>query len=367
MAKEILAENSEILLPGWKIERADVFPDDENKATYPFVEIELPSTTPTLCKYEAVELEKGFPGIVADAVITIRGRACAVEIAVTHFVDEEKAIKTEELGLPMFEINLADMIDETERVRIADAVLRYHDNRKWIYNKKQAAALEEKREEFQRKAEKLSRDMIEKEVRSQARREQAENELSNLFEAENYAKAVRRLRNDRDAAAWLEKYDFSAEVDDYPFYMDIPITGEFIFRCDRRIWQGKLFEDYVYNGFGGSLCIFTIHDVQKRIYQRKTIIPIDKAKAVKTTVVIDGTEREISLSFDVLRKYFDYLEKLGFISSCNNEYYSRRPLSMIPPKGEAAKQLSDILASVDPYSPNIDSIIDREMEARSRK
>lgn len=370
MAKEILAENNEIRLPGWKIERADVFPDDENKAAYPFVEIELPSTSFALCKYEAVELEKGFPGIVADAVITIRGRACAVEIAVTHFVDEEKTRKTEDLGLPMFEIDLEDMIDETDRDRIADAVLRYHYNRKWIYNPKQAAALKEKREEFKQKAEIKAAELAAEEERKKAswaaKKENSVRQLQDAFLPENYAKIIRGLRNDKQAAAWLKRFSFSA--DDYPFYMDIPITGEFVFPYDRRIWQGFLFDEFIYKGFGEYRNYFTTGAVKDYVFSEYSPIKFDKTRIKRTTVILGGKEREISLSYDVVRRYIMYLILIGFVSVEADGYhlFADRPASIRPPKEGNARALAEILSSVDLYDPDIDSFIDREIEARKR-
>ena len=37
---------------------------------------------------------------------------------------------------------------------------------------------------------------------------------------------------------------YSPEI---PFYCDIPIYGEIVFNCDRRIWQTTLFNKFIYN------------------------------------------------------------------------------------------------------------------------
>ena len=63
------------------------------------------------------------------------GRTCLVEIAVTHFVDEEKYAKVKKLGLPLFEIDLSSLYGGAiTRDSIRNAVLHQTDNRHWIYN-----------------------------------------------------------------------------------------------------------------------------------------------------------------------------------------------------------------------------------------
>ncbi len=153
-------------------------------------------------------------------------------------------------------------------------------------------------------------------------------------------------------------------MNEYPFYMDIPITGEFIFSCDRRIWQGKLFEDYVYRGFGEDLCIFRISQIRKRISKDKMIIHFDKQKSYRTTVVIDRQEKEISLTYDVIKRYLEYLDLLGFVSHAYYEWYSRRPVSMDPPNRITAGILEEVIDSADLSSPDIDAIIKNELIKR---
>ena len=365
LAKSILAENREILMPGWSISREDIIPAEGDPSICSSVEIELPAVSPVVCRYDSVELEKGKSNIIADSMLTIKGRECAVEIAVTHFVDDVKREKTEKLGLPMFEINLSGMVEETDRDRIVRDVLYCPENRMWIFNPKQAAVLEAKRTEFQQKLEKLIREKNEKEKKRRAWREQKEKQLKEAFLPENYAEIIKNLRNDREALAQLKQFGFSSGIEDYPFYLDIPITGEFVFACDRRIWQGKLFEEFFYKGFGDDehLSFFTLGELRERLLKEE-YIRYDKSKTLPATVTLDGVDRHVSLSYDVIRKFMEYMELLGFAAKRGNQLFSRKIRILKPPRRKEAEALEKVLASVDPGAPDVDSVIGKALEKR---
>lgn len=99
LAKEIILENSQILVPGLTITRHEIASGATDVFSAAEVDIDLPDITAMPVKYDAVEIEKPIDDIVADAVIRIGGTPCIVEVAVTHFVDEIKTKKLEALGL----------------------------------------------------------------------------------------------------------------------------------------------------------------------------------------------------------------------------------------------------------------------------
>ncbi len=365
LAKEIIRGNSRILVPGLVISRLEIVSGVADYSVAAEVDIELPDIKACTVEYESVDIEKSIGGIVADAVIRINGAPCIVEIAVTHFVDEIKVKKLEALNLPAFEIDLSDLLEKPQtHESIVAAVLSNETNRRWICNPKRTRLLEEKRTEFQKNYDSVLRKRELAEKRKQEYKQKNLCVLQELMEPENYAVALKQLRNDEQASWWLKRFAFSKGLTEYPFYMDIPITGEFVFSCDRRIWQGKLFEDYVYRGFGQELCIFSISQIQRRISKGKLIIRYDWQKAYHTTLLINGQEREISFSYDVIQRYFDYLDFLGFVSHIDYEWCSRRPVSLEPPNKATASVLKNVIEAVDTFAPDIDLIIDNELLSR---
>lgn len=368
LAKEIIRDKGKILVPGLAISRLEIVSGVSDVRAAAEVDIDLPNFNPRVVEYESVDIEKTIGDIIADAVISVAGVSCIVEVAVTHFVDKVKLKKLEALNLPAFEIDLSDLLKKPQtRETIETAVLSVETNRYWICNPQKSRLLKEKRTEFQKKYDSvvLNRELAEK--RKQEYKKNNINALQKLMEPENYAIELKRLRNDANASWWLKRFSFSRGLTEYPFFMDIPITGEFVFPCDRRIWQGKLFEDYVYRGFGQEECFFSISQIQRRISKGKLIIQYDWTKAYHTTLLLNGQVREISFSYDVIQHYFDYLDLLGFVSHVGYEWFSRRPISMEPPNQEIASLLKAVIESADSFCPNIDWIIENELLSKMNK
>ena len=365
LAKEIIRDNRRILVPGFDISWHEIVPKGIDISVAAQVDIKLPHMNSQLVEYDSVEIEKPIDDIVADAVIKVGKISCIVEVAVTHFVDEAKTKKLEEIGLSALEIDLNDLWKSSPtRDDVVAAVLSDETNRHWAFNPLREQRLREKKEEFQKKydAEVLKQEQTE--LRKLAYRQINIRALQELMKPENYSSELSHLRNDKQATGWLKYFDFSKKLPEYPFYMDIPITGECVFSCDRRIWQGKLFDDYVYTGFGAELYSFSIGEIKKRIDKWNGQIQYDKRKAYRTIVSINGQEQLISFSYDVIRRYFYYLELLGFVYHVGYRLYSERPISLNPPNHLVAGILNDILKSVDCSSPNIDQIIKSELLSR---
>ena len=365
LAKEIIRENRRIYVPGFDIAWHEIVPKDIDISVAAQVNIELPHMNGRLVEYDSVEIEKSIDDIVADAVIKVGGISCIVEVAVTHYIDEAKTKKLEEIGLSALEIDLNDLWKNSPtRDDVVAAVLSDETNRHWAFNPLREQRLREKKNEFQKKydAEELKQEQ--NEIRKLAYRQTNIYALQEMMKPENYASELNRLRNDKQATGWLKYFDFSKMLPEYPFYMDIPITGECVFSCDRRVWQGKLFDDYVYKGFGADLYSFSIGEIKKRVDKWNGQIQYDKRKAYRTTVYINGLEQEISFSYDVVQRYFYYLELLGFVYRVGYKLYSERPVSLDPPNSLIAGILNDILKSVDCSSPNINQIIKSELLSR---
>ena len=382
LAKKIIEENSRILVPGLTIERAEVIPEDADHNASSMVVIDLPNINAKPLDYDSVETEKTINDIRADAVIASNNGPVVIEVAVFHFVDEYKEKKLETLNCPAFEIDLKDLLEIPQtRETVENAVLKDETNRRWVCNPKRNRLLEEKKAEFRKKLD-AKIQVIEQEERERQEREREKRKhkqenivaLQELLIPDNYARELKRLRNDEQATNRLKKSAFLRSVTEYPFYMDIPITGEIVFTCDRRIWQSRLFESYVYWGFGKERNYFDIENIANRIFHnRMTLqneasdyptIRFEKQRTVRTKVVLNGREEEISLSRDVIKRYFDYLCLLGFMYWSGWDGFSECRKTLEPQNGLAADVLKRILGTVNQEDPDINYIIQQEL-ARS--
>lgn len=364
LAKEIIEKNRRLLIPGLSISK-ETAADTADHSIW----IDLPPTfdyrKPGYARCDKVTLEKRLSGIVPDIVIEVGGRVCLVEIAVTHFVDDEKKEKVTKLGLPLFEIDLSALYEgEFSRNLAEQAVLHNPDNRTWIYNPLYEEALIKAKafydrlildaedrlaEERQRNEEKLRK--------RDRQRERGQQAVRRLFAPGIYRKKVASLRNDRATLAALRKTHFGGTLDALPFFLDIPITGEMIFPCDRRIWQSAIFDRFVYWRRPNDENELTLHikKVQSWIANHNDRFPVDRSLAYKTDVIIGGTRETVSLLYDVIVTYLDYLAFLGFLGEFSyQEATILKTHSLTPPNSSNAKRLETALRAMDEFDPAVD-------------
>ena len=90
-----------------------------------------------VCLDSVAEEVRDFDGVVPDIVAIVAGRELLIEIAVTHFVDEQKKLKLQQLGLPVLEVYL-DLDSELPSLdEVRNLVVHETYNKSWVVNPKQ--------------------------------------------------------------------------------------------------------------------------------------------------------------------------------------------------------------------------------------
>ena len=372
MAKQIIAEEKKILVPPKNIsmEEAGIFdiPHDIECRIPPY---QLHKTRFVIA--ENVKLEEHLPGFTPDVLIETNHGELLVEIFVSHRVNDSKRKKAAEHGSAMLEINLSEFVDTpVKQDEIKSVILSSDSNKEWIHYPLSNETLNKAKHYYDNHdAVKKHRAYILAEKR---KREKAESDrtrrnqkIKDLFQPENYATALERLRNDDAFLTMCEKWHkdhwFSfaqhyRQHKEVPFFIDIPITGEMIFKCDRRIWQSIIFNRYIYGRKedGARINVKGIFDALKDDYN----IEIDYDLTYRLPHPKD--EKDIWLREDVVCKYMDHLEDIGFISSSFEDTHEdwrtvqvRRTIN--PPLSDEANNLSSAIQSVNSRSPDIDVLI----------
>ena len=377
IAKEIIEQEKQFAFPCYHISLTDISWDKRSDELYA-----LPRSLEYRKSYSAkctsVLLEKKVSDFVPDIVVDIQGRTCLIEIAVTHFVDETKQKKISEVGLPVVEVDLSAFIGQPiTREMIRDVLVTQITNKKWLYNplkekaiawataeynKLYASALQ--REEIARKE---RQKQIEKKERREKMREKKREEtaflLQDLFEPENYKYELQHLRSDDKFQAVLRNLHLRKDIDgDIPFFLDIPITGEMVFACDRRIWQSALFDKFIYyrKMDEHENVRIGMNKIQTCLKEHMDYIPIDWKLANRAIIAINGRPQKFALLYDVVKQYLDYLHYLGFISRLSYGVASvERIKTLIPPNVENAKHLQNAIEAADKFAPDVDNQIDR--------
>ena len=202
-----------------------------------------------LINCETVALEKRVSDIIPDIVVTSGSRTFFIEIAVTHFVDETKLEKIRKIKIPTLEIDLSDVIDSPiSKDDLREIIVNSFNNKTWIYRPNEEQYKEEYlhyvKDEFQKREYAESEHIRKEENRRKAkvaRKKKANIEIEKLKNPEYYQKIAMSLVNDKSFFNKFKDMKFYSKTDGrVPFYINIPVFGEVVFNCDRRIWQGLL-------------------------------------------------------------------------------------------------------------------------------
>lgn len=121
-AKEIINNQKRIKLP------ALMYFDEE----YSMEDIELISES--WVDFDKVTLERKFDDFIPDIIAEKNGRKLLIEVAVTHFIDDEKYEKIVESGVSLIEIDLTSLNDDFLPKELEQRVIETTYNKEWIYN-----------------------------------------------------------------------------------------------------------------------------------------------------------------------------------------------------------------------------------------
>jgi hypothetical protein len=93
-------------------------------------------STDQVMKFDKVYLEKRTDDIVPDIIVEKDGVQLFIEIAVTHFIDEEKREKIKRIGTSTIEIDLSNWDYDFKLSDLQAILLEDTKKKKWIYNRK---------------------------------------------------------------------------------------------------------------------------------------------------------------------------------------------------------------------------------------
>lgn len=364
LAKEIIEQERKFKFPGLSVSLSDIGWSNIYHLMYDTIptSLEYRKATGALCS--SVVLEKKVSDIVPDIIVETNGRMCLIEIAVTHFVDEEKQKRIDALGLPVVEVDLSSFVGgEITREIVRKALVEQDNNKKWLFNPLMPKAIEWARVEYEKRYKAAlaqmgaeQRKRMKKEEERERKREETALLLEDLFVPENYKYELQLLRSDEKFQAVLKTLHLKKDINgDIPFFLDIPITGEMVFNCDRRIWQAAVFDIFIYNRNRGDI---EIEQVQAFLRDHINYVPINWNLARRATILTNGIEQTFSLFYDVVKQYLDYLHYIGFIGQGRYGCASvRRTKSLDPPNKETAKELKSAIECLDEFAPDIDERI----------
>lgn len=328
-----------------------------------------------LYKFDYVVLEKRIDEIIPDVILIKGTHRLLVEIAVTHFIDDEKLTKIKALNLSTIEVDLSGFKDEP--ISYED-LKRYllHDTSlmRWIHNIRSEKAEIIIKERNQKILDAAYDEMIEREKAKEKERlrlERLEKKNKELYkkiqlalEPEKYRKRIYKLRDDREAFHFVAKQSFYIDHSVLPFFVDIPIQGEIAFYCDRRVWQSIIFDKFIYDNKSDTV---SISKIMNWLFSDNKDILIDRLYS--KSVVVKG--HKLSLVSDAIKQYIKYLSELGFVEKTGRIKHSidylKKSKCNIPPSKEYADLLKDAISHITVPTANPHETIKRDISEIRKK
>jgi hypothetical protein len=295
-----------------------------------------------------VELEKSVGDIRPDIMASANGQQFFIEIAVFHFVDEEKLNKIRALNMPTIEIDLSKVdLSEFNPDALKHEIIENVENRKYVYYPWMDNAKKKSIKLYQEKID--SMDEFKERTKHITRRR---NEMMGL-------------RDDKRVDDIIPSLSFAKKLKNcaWPFYLDIPITDEVYIDCDRRVWQSIIFDKFVYNRSSGELSFEKIKSWLQNYNEEFGI----------NWNVYDrgGTKEKASRFYEAIKTYLRYLSLLGFISPIymvDRKNYHRFTANIWNPRNlnildleeyrQRAFVLENIIHRISEDNVNPDDIID---------
>lgn len=272
-----------------------------------------------LLEFDKIELEYRIDYIVPDIIVYKNNLPLMIEIAVTHFVDEEKKEKIKRLGISTIEINLnIDDIDYAnfDKSKIEEIIINKIENKKWIYNKKEE---QKKQELYDKHIEIIDEVKKKKEIENLIREKQLINRIQKYKKLEQESEKILEEYDKtlNQNSLWID-ISKRLKISKYnlPEQLNIKVRGELIFKCDYRIWQAYIYEKFILNRKGKTIYIFNV----ERWVQDHSILPINMelkyTKDIKTIDIPDLT--------DVILNYLNRLCDLGILQNLHgrNNFYT---------------------------------------------
>ncbi len=265
--------------------------------------------------FDRVELEHRIDNIIPDVVAYKNDRPLLIEIKITHGIDNEKFEKIKALDISTIEIDLSDMDLDFNPETLYEEVITKTDRKMWIYNAIKENAVEELKREFEEKQEKIRQ---KQEALAKSEEEKRINRIQRVKQLtdDKYQQEMRRQwANEfhlnpiwKKHAGWMNISKVSI-----PVYLNLEIPGDFVFGCDRRVWQTFIFQKFINNKvkmFKDKICPITVKRIIETV--KKEFKSYLKYELVYLRDINEF--RNVPDLTDVVYAYLKRIEEYGYLS-----------------------------------------------------
>ncbi|PCI45491.1 MAG: hypothetical protein COB41_01325 [Proteobacteria bacterium] len=284
-------------------------------------------------------IEKSYGNIRADVMLDIEGKELLVEVAVTHFIDEEKLNRIKERNLSTIEIDLSNVPRSVGWKEVEDYVLS-GKNSTWVFNKKEQLLKNDLKTELKARVEqentiieRVKADEIEIRERKERKKELEKLKLVSQVEkaVQDYEAFISNIpdiqrKYEQEVylhPLWKKISDIFkiSSINEAPFFLKWAPCNKCqadcicMYNCDYRFWQSIVFLKFVYLQMGRNyknrkeLIVMII-----KFLKRNGIKPQPFYETVSYASHI-GIKNEASMprAWDIIQGFIINLENLGFL------------------------------------------------------
>lgn len=328
-AKQIIKEKMQITLPGYVVTESAM---DSRGVNH--IESESVVENGTIITFDSVEEEKGLQGIRADILAKKDKASLIIEVYYRHIVDGTKIEKIKKEGKSAIEVNLSDLMPENVKDWGAFwSCINDPMRIRWLHNIKHNDSIHQNlKSKLQAKVHKLEikyeQEKISNLNKEQKERDKLVHALKELeiFRSEEYIAELKQkiLLH----PSWKRSCEFlGVTLDKLPNFLNVDVPdGDWIFDCDKRIWQIAFYNAFILSNNDKPFCI-------KRVNEWLNNSAICKTHPAVKLVGIFGRRypelvpseisRNLPSAWKTLKAYFYYLWDLGMLELSGEDY--RRP------------------------------------------
>lgn len=319
-AKQIIKEKNKITLPQCDITVSQV--DSKNRRHTEQETIVQDGTV--IENFDSIDEEIELYGMKADLLATKGSNKLIIEIFYRHKVEDQKIEKIKNANISAIEIDLSKFTPEDiKNWETFWSSINNPENIQWLHNIKASDDRRKKLEiqlekEIQEQEEKYKKEEIEKQKKEQYEKKQLLQALEDLKPlcSKEYVEQLKQKAEAHPIWEHTKEY-LSFSWHELPDFVnkDVP-NGDWIFGCDRRVWQTAFYSSFIYRN-GNPL--FCIKSVDNWLQNKKGLKVPNSAKIVGIyawgyrQLVPDDLSRNIPSSWKTLESYFFYLRELGML------------------------------------------------------
>lgn len=288
-AKQLIADRGQVFLP---VVRARVSAVGPSGRTYSGNTLLSPAGLAALSR---VRVEAAVGSIRPDLLVTNKSQDILVEIAVTHFVDDEKLARIEALELPALEIDLSEL-REVNFATLENALFTASQRSIWVWHparEREQARLQaiveadlaqdrldwESKEAHAERERLLQQQLEEKAHRSRLEQEAAERKRVALFRAaavpEKLKLALARMKVDEARVAE---------------FLPVPVRGGDAVGAPAFVWQAAVFSGLIHGAIKRRRLLLSGDEVRVWLRARFKLVDDEKALGVVVWDFLCGLE-----------------------------------------------------------------------------